>query len=55
MTFQGRPEHPQLPGNAWPSPVDPRARGARPEVSGDLARLPKAFGVSGEYEGARGK
>jgi len=40
MTFQGRPEHPQLPGNAWPSPVDPRARGARPEVSGDLAGAP---------------
>src|SRR5439155_23057985 len=27
-------------GNAWPSPVDPRARVARPEVSGDLAGAP---------------
>ena len=40
MTIQAGPERPQLPGNAWPSPVHPRARGARPELSGDLAGAP---------------
>ena len=40
MSIQAGPERPQLAGNAWPSPVDPRARGARPELSGDLAGAP---------------
>ena len=42
MTIQAGSERPQLPGNgnAWPSPVDPRVRVARPELSGDLAGAP---------------